>query len=138
MPSRQPPPPPPPHAMAERALPRSRGSSIGSRRGGGKTAGGASANVSVRLTPLPSLTRWLFSLSAIPWLLLTFVFLWEGLQFLRFSGEVKGFLEAAEAALTALGKVGGEAPNLVLKEELAQGLVRIYARNRFVWPFSKL
>lgn len=97
----------------------------------------------MRLTPIPSLTRWLFSVAAIPWLALAFVFMWEGLQFLRFSGEVRGFLEAAETALKALGEGGGQGkavpvPDVRLKEELARGLVRIYARNRFVWPFSKL
>ncbi|CAM9192604.1 unnamed protein product, partial [Laminaria digitata] len=99
MPSRSPPPPPGTHAGAtERAPPRARGgSSIGSRGGGSerKAAGTTSTSGgSVRLTPIPSLTRWLFSVAAIPWLALAFVFMWEGLQFLRFSGEVKGFLEA--------------------------------------------
>lgn len=139
MPSRQP--PPPKHA-AERAPSRSRGNSMGSRSAGGserKAAGSTSTSASVRLTPIPSLSRWLFSFAAIPWLVLAVVFLWEGLQFLRFSGEVAGFLEAAETALTVLGeRAAVTAPDLALKEELAQGLVRIYARNRFVWPFSKL
>lgn len=81
-------------------------------------------------------------------MLLTAVFLWEALLFLRFSSEAKGFLEAAETALAVLGASveeeaeeggrGAVVPRALLREELARGLVSIYSRNRFLWPFNKV
>lgn len=127
-----------------------RGGSVERKRGSsvGKTGGVGSGGGSVLVTPLPSVRRWLFSAAAVPWVLLAIVFLVEALEYSRFSSETAGFLEAAEAALAVLeGKGergaggGGEAavvPKAALKEELARGLVRIYSRHRFVWPFNRL
>lgn len=96
------------------------------------------------VTPLPSVTKWLFSFAAVPWLLLLFVFLVEVLEYSRFSSETTGYLEAAETALAALGASsaaaeegsgGATVSGVPLKEELARGLMRIYCRHRFLWPF---
>ena len=136
-------------AAAVGGVERRRGSSGGGGGAGKKTAGGVggSGAGSVLVTPIPSLKRWLFSVAAVPWLLLAIVFLVEALEYSRFSSETAGFLEAAETALAALegkgeGGIGGSgaaaAPKAALKEELARGLVRIYSRHRFVWPFSRL
>lgn len=123
------------------------------RRGGSgglggerKAAGPPNAGVSVRLTPIPSLMRWLTSYAAVPWLLLAFVFLCEGLQWLRFSSETAGFLEAAETAMSVLGasvegtdgEEGDAVSRAVLKEELARALVSVYSRHRFLWPLNRL
>ncbi|CAM9805531.1 unnamed protein product [Scytosiphon promiscuus] len=122
--------------------------------GAANGGGGGGSGGSVLVTPLPSLTKWLFSFAAVPWLLLLFVFLVEALEYSRFSSETAGFLEAAETALAALGASateggeggggggggGGAAAAIVgvgvpLREELARGLTRIYCRHRFLWPF---
>eukprot|EP00903_Cladosiphon_okamuranus_P007548 g7323.t1 len=126
---------------------RKRGSSVGKAAGGGDVMVNGSGSVLVTtITPIPSLKRWLFSVAAVPWLLLAIVFLVEALEYSRFSSETAGFLEAAEAALAVLegkgdrgaGGIGTAAgPKAALKEELARGLVRIYSRHRFVWPFSR-
>lgn len=110
--------------------------------------GGTSVSVSVRATPLDSLKRLLGSFAYVSWLLLCILLFWETLQYLRFTSETRGFLEASEAALYALGDAvevgateehGGVSVNTgPLKEELARRLVTIYARNRFLWPFSAL
>lgn len=169
-----------PHSVPEDSLPgkrgiggagleRKRGKSaagvVERKRGNAGSAGGGAADAdrnakglssgggSVLVTPVPSLTGWLFSFAAVPWYLLAIVFLVEALEYSRFSSETAGFLEAAEAALTVLGagidgqgggggtERGGAAAavsgtTVVLKEELARGLMRIYSRNRFLWPFS--
>lgn len=83
----------------------------------------------------------LFSFATIPWVLLAILFLFEGVQFFRFSRETAGFLEAAEAALAVLGnreedeEVCGSCET-ELRESLARGLLKVYSRNRFFWPFS--
>lgn len=125
---------------------RKRGSSVGKKAAGGGGGVMVKSGGSVLVTPIPSVKRWLFSVAAVPWLLLAVVFLVEALEYSRFSSETAGFLEAAEAALAVLegrgggGDGGGGAaagPKAALKEELARGLVRIYSRHRFVWPFSR-
>lgn len=82
----------------------------------------------------------LFSFAAIPWVLLAILFLFEGVQFFRFSRETAGFLEAAEAALAVLGEREEDevccSRETELRETLAGGLLKIYSRNRFIWPFS--
>lgn len=152
-------------AGSERKRGKSAAGVVERKRGNGGSARGAAAAAaerkaiglandsgSVLVTPMPSVSRWLFSFAAVPWLLLAVVFLVEVLEYSRFSNETAGFLEAAEAALTALGagdaQGGGggsgrgtaaamlSGTTVVLKEELARGLVRIYSRHRFLWPFS--
>lgn len=82
----------------------------------------------------------LFSFAAIPWILLAILFLFEGVQFFRFSRETAGFLEAAEAALSVVGKREEDevccSRETELRDNLARGLLKIYSRNRFIWPFS--
>lgn len=126
---------------------RKHGGSVGRKAGGVGGGAGVANGGSVLVTPIPSLRRWLFSTAAVPWLLLALVFLVEALEYARFSSETAGFLEAAETALAVLEERGGGAAaaatggggaKAALKEELARGLVRIYSRHRFVWPFNRL
>ena len=81
-----------------------------------------------------------FWFAAVPWILLAIVFLVEGVQLLYFSREAGGFLEAAEAALTVVvaHEEEGNVRETLLREELARGLLKIYSRNRFFWPFNTL
>lgn len=128
--------------------PGERGGAGGERKGSGVTASGG---VSVRATPIPSFVRWLFSFAGLPWVLLAFLFVVEVLQYWRFASEAAGFLEASEVALSVLGgnaeegsveeagaTEGGGIAGTVLRRELVKGLAKIYARNRFFWPFNKL
>lgn len=147
----------PPRPRARSAAPSlpSRSLAEAGARGRGRTAavdkpskGAARVGVSVRATPIPSLRRCLTSFATVPWIILAVLLVWEMLQYLRFASETAGFLEASEAALIALEGAtwehegGEEAVKLLsgaaLKQDLARRLVVIYARNRFIWPFSML
>lgn len=129
---------------------RKRGAS-GAGGGGTKLVGAMDMDTAgyVVVPPVHSLGDWLFSFAAVPWLLLALVLMAEVVAYSRFSSETAGFLEAAETALGVLGGSraedgdGGGVGNrtagsrTALTEELARGLMRIYCRHRFLWPFSR-
>ncbi|CAM9361317.1 unnamed protein product, partial [Ectocarpus sp. 13 AM-2016] len=166
----------PPRAQAQDAAPlrkrgysgvgfdRKRGSSGGAppeRKRGDSGAGGGGEGRKlvgamdtagyVVVPPVDSLSNWLFSFAAVPWLLLALVLVAEVIAYSRFSSETAGFLEAAEAGLVVLGGSRAEdgdggagvvgnrtaASRTALTQELARGLMRIYCRHRFLWPFSR-
>ncbi|CBJ29358.1 conserved unknown protein [Ectocarpus siliculosus] len=134
------------------------GAGGGGGGGGGGEGGGGRKLVAamdtaeyVVVPPVESLSNWLFSFAAVPWLLLALVLVAEVIAYSRFSSETAGFLEAAEAALVVLGGSRAEdgdggggvvgnrtaASRTALTAELARGLMRIYCRHRFLWPFSR-
>ncbi|CAN0420883.1 unnamed protein product [Ectocarpus sp. 8 AP-2014] len=131
---------------------RKRGDSGAGGGGGGRKLVGAMDTAGyVVVPPVESLSNWLFSFAAVPWLLLALVLVAEVIAYSRFSSETAGFLEAAEAALVVLGGSRAEdgdggggvvgnrtaASRTALTGELARGLMRIYCRHRFLWPFSR-
>lgn len=128
-----------------------------------KATSGVAVSVSA-MPPSGALSYLVTSPVSLGWILLGLVLIWEVLQFVRFQSEVSGFLEAAEGALSALqgGVVpaeqeegdedGGAAEaaaaaaaaaasttamaRAAVKKEIAQRLVDVYTRNRFVWPLN--
>lgn len=111
----------------------------------------SSANASVSKKPMIALRRHFASPAGLAWTILGIVLIWEFLQYLYFASETAGFLEAAEGAMFVLQNeviAGGQAKEGkelsadsaasldALKQELAQRLVSVYARNRFLWPLN--